>query len=151
MIKNRVWSEDHKKTYTGKSNHYKINDNDKKNGKVGGIIHNVDNKEEASTMEHVLAVIQSNSNITKFHGSFEPIQEDFNNEDPGEVIGAIVAIKKEDSQTSYKDDDYEYMDHNNQEFQDILNMVNQEDCGRQSISKRIFLESTLFTQSEPIH
>ena len=59
----------------------------------------------------------------------KPTWEDFDNEDPGEVIGAIVAIKKEDSQTTYKDNDYNYMDHNNRKFQDILNMVNQEDCG----------------------
>ena len=44
------------------------------------------------------------------------------------MIGAISVVKKEDSQTSYKDDDYEYVDYNNQEFQDNLNMVNWEDC-----------------------
>ena len=30
-------------------------------------------------------------------------------------------------------------------------MVNREDCGGQSINKRMFLKSTLFTGSEPIH
>ena len=73
------------------------------------------------------------------------------NKNPIEVIGAIIAVKEEDSQTSYKDDNYKYMHHINQEFQDILNMVNQGGCARQSISKRIFLESTLFTRSEPIY
>lgn len=35
--------------------------------------------------------------------------------------------------------------------QDIHNRVNQEDCGGQSISERIFSEATLLTGSEPIH
>ena len=69
MTENGVWSEDHKKTQTSKPNCYKKNDNDKKNSTVGGIIHNVNNEEEAGTMEHVLAMVDSNSNVTKCHNS----------------------------------------------------------------------------------
>ena len=63
---------------------YKKNEKNKKNGAVGGIVHGTDNEDETETMEHVLAVIYSNSNATKCHGSFEPTQENFDNEDPGE-------------------------------------------------------------------
>ena len=97
MIKNGVWSEDHKKTRTGKPNHYKKNDNDKKNGAVGGIIHDTDNEEKASTMEYVLAMIDSNSNGIDGHNSIDQTRKDFDNEDLGEVIIAVVAIKEEDS------------------------------------------------------
>ena len=129
MIKDGVWSEDQKNTCTGKLNLYKKNDYEMKNGAVGGIIQDVDNEEEAGTMEHVLAMVDSNSNGIECHNSFDSTQKDFNNEDPGEVIGAIVAIKKEDSQTTYKNDDYKCVNHNNQDFQDIHNMVNQENNG----------------------
>ena len=84
----------------------------------------MDNEDETGTMEHMLAVIDSNSNTTKCHDFFEPTKEDFDNENCGEVIGATIAIKKEDSQTTYKDDDYKYVDHNNQEFSGIGDMVN---------------------------
>ena len=77
-------------------------------------MYDTENEGETSTTEHVLAVIDSNSNVTEYNDSVETTQGDFDNEDPGEVTRAIVAIKKEDGQTTYRDDDYKYVNHNNQ-------------------------------------
>ena len=55
-------------------------------------------------MEYVLAMVDSNSNRIKCHNSFNPTQEDFNDEDFDEVIGAVIANKKVDSQMTYKDE-----------------------------------------------
>ena len=73
MIENGAWVEDNKKTHPGKPSCCKKNDNNKKNGAVGGIVHDTDNEDETGTMEYVLAVIDSNSNTTGGHDYFEPI------------------------------------------------------------------------------
>ena len=57
-------------------------------------MHDANNEGETGTMEHVSAVISLNPNVTEYHGSVEPTQEDFDNEDPGEVIGAIITSRK---------------------------------------------------------
>ena len=94
MINNGDWVKDNNKTHANKPNHHKKNDNDKKNGAVDGIVHDAENKDDTGTMEHVLAVIDSNSNVTEYHSCVEPTQEDFDDEDPGEVIGVIFPSRK---------------------------------------------------------
>ena len=101
-------------------------------------------------MDHVLAMVDFNSNGFDCHNYFDSTREDFNHEDPGDVIRVVVANKKEDSQITYKDDSYEWIDYTDSVYQCIHDMRNREEFG-QSITARMFLETTLFTGSEPIH
>ena len=101
-------------------------------------------------MQHILAMVDSNSNRVECHNSFDPTREDFNDEDPGEGMKAFFANKKEDSQTTYKDDDYKQIEHFDPVYQGIHDMKNREEFG-QSITYRMFLEATQFTGSAAIH
>ena len=55
-------------------------------------------------MGHVPATIYSQSDTVEHCYSFDSMQEDFDNEDPGEVIGAIIANLGYDK--SYNNNNY---------------------------------------------
>ena len=73
-------------------------------------------------MEHVLALIESGHEADRSMFDPDADEEEYDNECDrdfdNEVIGAVLA----QIEPSYEDDDYNFIDHNDEQFEPIYNM-----------------------------
>ena len=95
-------------------------------------------------MEHVLALIESGHETDESMFDLEADEEEYYNEFyrafDNEIIGAVLA----QVEPSYEDDDYDFIDHNDEQFKDIYNMW----CdGGPMAHKKAELEFEFFTGS----